>query len=42
MKNTMFFINSETETELEIETISCEDTVKGKIRNDNLNYEIIS
>lgn len=42
LKNTMFFINSETETELEIETISCEDTVKGKIRNNNLNYEIIS
>jgi hypothetical protein len=42
IKNTMFFINEESETELEIETISCEDTIKGKIINDNLNYEIIS
>ena len=42
LKNTMFFINNETETELEIETITCEDTIKGKIRNNNINYEIIS
>ena len=42
LKDTMFFVNNETETELEIETISCEETVKGKIKNNNINYEIIS
>ena len=42
LKNTMFFVNSESETELEIETISCEDTIKGKIKNNNIDYEIIS
>lgn len=41
LKNTMFFVNDETETEFEIETISCEDTIKGKIKNNNINYEII-
>ena len=42
LKNTMFFINNETETELEIETVSCEDTIKGRIKNNNIDYEIIS
>mgnify|MGYP003620939085 CR=1 FL=1 len=42
LKDTVFFVNDETETELEIETVSCEDTIKGRIKNNNIDYEIIS
>ena len=41
VSNTMFFINNEDENTLEIETINCNEVIKGSIPKDTVNYEII-
>lgn len=40
-ENTIFFINDENNTDLDIETINCEEISKGKVVKDNLYYEKI-
>lgn len=41
VSNTMFFINDENEDTIEIETINCNEVIKGRIPKDTVHYDII-